>query len=182
MATRTPWGNSDHKEKVAPGIIFYGTPSHGGYHLSPKRNARVAEPLRRADGWYEEDCDYARVVITFPEFFSAERVTEAKRSVKSWSPDEYTAATGEKVNVEDEECSWGRPGVEPVTNPKTVQSVCRSCCNMGDVAVHEPGTPLVGLRPDWCTCAPNRGGPYEAPRGYVAKFTVGGASAREELP
>ena len=101
MGTRTPWGTSDHSEKVAPGIIFYGTPSHGGYHLSPKRNAKVAEPLRRKDGWYEEDCDYARVLLTFPELFAPERVAEAKRSVKSWAPDEYTEATGEPVAVEE---------------------------------------------------------------------------------
>src|SRR3990167_6057716 len=37
----TPWGIADHRERIADGIDFYSTPSHGGYFLSPERNALV---------------------------------------------------------------------------------------------------------------------------------------------
>ena len=63
---KTPWGYSDSSEAIAEGIAWYGTPSHGGYHLSMARNAEVHDAWRRPDGWYEEDCDWCMVALTFP--------------------------------------------------------------------------------------------------------------------
>ena len=63
-----------------------------------------------------------------------------------------------------------------VTNPKTVRAVCRGCGHEGEMAtlprgwLKKPERP-VGWRPTWCTCPPAKGGPYEAPRGHIAKFT-----------
>ena len=66
------------------------------------------------------------------------------------------------------------------TNPKTVRALCQGCGHEGEMAVLSKGwlksdVRPVGLIPDWCTCRPKKlGGPYVAPKGYVAKFTFGG--------
>ncbi len=83
---RTPWGESDGAERVARGITFYSTPSHGGYYLAPTVNERMPEALRLEGGWYEEDCDWARVVLAFPEYFKIEEQTQAYESLKNWCP------------------------------------------------------------------------------------------------
>lgn len=38
--TYTPWGKADYEKVYAEGIVFYGTPSHGGFKLDRERNAR----------------------------------------------------------------------------------------------------------------------------------------------
>ena len=49
----TPWGNADWKNELAPGIIFYSTPSHGGIWLSEgRRKALVAKYPEMAKGNY----------------------------------------------------------------------------------------------------------------------------------
>lgn len=71
----TPWGIAQVTEHIAPGITWYETHCHGGFHLSPERNALVPQELKEEtwaqlglEGWYEEDCD-AEIVR---EVFSAE--------------------------------------------------------------------------------------------------------------
>ncbi len=100
MGTRTPWGTSDYSRKYARGLIFYGTPGHGGYHLSPTVNAKVNEAWRRSSGWYEEDCEWAIVALTFPEHFS-EHLEHAKETAKCYYPHQYEAVTGEAVRLEE---------------------------------------------------------------------------------
>lgn len=80
----TPWGKFQYKEKITRGINFYSTASHGGFKVSKKLNEQVPEALRNEDGWYEEDCDSARVYIAFPQFFPADRVLMAMESLKRW--------------------------------------------------------------------------------------------------
>lgn len=69
----TPWGVSDYRKEYAPGVVFYGTPSHGGFKLSPERNSQIRAEWRIDNypwpGWYEEDCDANYVAATFPELF-----------------------------------------------------------------------------------------------------------------
>lgn len=83
MNYSTPWGLSDSQTIVAPGIVFYSTPSHGGYGLSPERNAEVLAkfpgfvPFCGHAGWYEEDCDWAAVALTFPDLFPTEAARHA---------------------------------------------------------------------------------------------------------
>jgi len=89
MATSTPWGKSDHTHKIAPGITFYGTPSHGGIKVSEKQNQLIPEYMREASGWYEEDCDYAKVVAVFPELFDDKEREAAKEVFAGYFPDEY---------------------------------------------------------------------------------------------
>lgn len=98
MSTSTPWGMSDSKEIVAPGIIFYGTPSHGGYHLSKTRMQKMPANLLPVEGkahpymyrcmmkgWFEEDCEWARVALTFPEFFTPGQLENAKKTFESYN-------------------------------------------------------------------------------------------------
>ena len=93
MATWTPWGTADYREKLAPGITFYGTPGHGGYKLSKGRNERMPDYMKddhntRA-GWYEEDCEWAKVVTVFWQDFPPTLRAQAKGSLKGWFPDAY---------------------------------------------------------------------------------------------
>ena len=89
MATSTPWGKSDHTHKIAPGITFYGTPSHGGIRVSAKLNQLIPEYMRQESGWYEEDCDYSKVVAVFPELFDDKEREAAKEVLAGYFPDEY---------------------------------------------------------------------------------------------
>lgn len=87
----TPWGDPDSVDVVADGIVFYGTPSHGGYWLSESR-AVVVRNLYEIDGfktmnawtWYEEDCDSCLVPLAFPELFPRNDVRRAARFANGW--------------------------------------------------------------------------------------------------
>lgn len=88
MATSTPWGPSQETTRIARGITFYSTAGHGGFKLSAGRNAIIRKEvkdrtwgLRGHDGWYEEDCDAALVVMAFPEHFSAQQIQNAAQMV-----------------------------------------------------------------------------------------------------
>lgn len=91
MGTQTPWGVSDWSERIAPGIMRYDTPSHGGYHLSPTRMREVPAVFLTAGygvdkGWFEEDCCWAFVALTFPEYFSPDACHQAYRTVQVFYP------------------------------------------------------------------------------------------------
>lgn len=84
---QTPWGPVQHADQVAPGITFYSTAGHGGYHLSRHRHAALAKlfpDFRTFAGgpWYEEDEDYAVVVLAFHEHFTAEQLRGAAGTVR----------------------------------------------------------------------------------------------------
>jgi hypothetical protein len=92
----TPWGVADQVTIVAPGIVRYHTPSHGGYWLSEERLAQMAPALRTFRpftgdaAWFEEDCDWAVVVVAFPASFDAAVVDAAMRAIRH--SDYYTRA------------------------------------------------------------------------------------------
>jgi uncharacterized protein DUF7007 len=101
MGKRTPWGTSQHETTYAPGVVFHGTAGHGGFHLDRSHNALVHEAWREAGGWYEEDCDWVVVALTFPAIFPAETVEHARTQAKNERPDEYTAVTGTPLTLEE---------------------------------------------------------------------------------
>jgi len=82
----SPWGAVQTQRTIADGIVQVSTASHGGIHLSPSRVAKVKEkfpnfvPFSGKFEWYEEDCDVAIVVATFPEYF-AESVAMANKLI-----------------------------------------------------------------------------------------------------
>ena len=63
----TIWGVPDTKDQVLPGIWHVTTPSHGGYVLSDERQAAMPAALRRDDPFYEEDVDWALVLLGFSQ-------------------------------------------------------------------------------------------------------------------
>lgn len=65
----TPWGKSQTKKVIAPGITFYSTASHGGYKVNKAQRDKMPAHLINSDGWYEEDCEWCKVALAFPEYF-----------------------------------------------------------------------------------------------------------------
>ena len=94
MPTSTPWGTAQTSEKACRGINFYSTASHGGYKVSDKLNLEIPEVFRRADGWYEEDCDWSIVWVFLSahfdkEYFKPETFLQADKTLKQWFPHEW---------------------------------------------------------------------------------------------
>jgi len=54
----------------------------------------MPDALKRDGGWYEEDCDYSRVIIAFPEYFTQKDIDSAYKTLATWFPDAYEAYTG----------------------------------------------------------------------------------------
>jgi hypothetical protein len=72
---------------MGAGIWSVGTAGHGGVKLDRERNAAMPACLRLEGGWYEEDCEWARVALVFPGAFSPESVEMAAGTLKNWHPD-----------------------------------------------------------------------------------------------
>lgn len=92
----TPWGHADHVERVASGVRFVSTASHGGYRLDRDANAAMPEALRREDGWYEEDVDAHLVVVGLPDLFGPEQVVAARKVLARWEPERLAAHDAQK--------------------------------------------------------------------------------------
>lgn len=105
-AEETPWGGSQSVTVYDEGVELHATASHGGFRLSPERNAAVPEAFRRADGWYEEDIDCAAVALAFPQLFTGRERRVADAVARNWRPDAYEAWSGRTLepgesNVKD---------------------------------------------------------------------------------
>lgn len=87
--TRTPWGKAQTQKDLGEGISFVTTERHGGYKLDRQRNAKVPAYMRKKGGWYEEDCEWSSVALTFPQLFSKEVVDVAKRTLERYFPTAY---------------------------------------------------------------------------------------------
>ena len=83
LNTMTPWGRVQHTHESIFGVMFVTTERHGGMWVHSRRLALMPESMRSHDGWYEEDCDAALVVVAFPQFFDVENVVRAKSAVKA---------------------------------------------------------------------------------------------------
>lgn len=85
MVASTPWGSSQLATMYGPGVICHSTAGHGGFHLSPDRN-RLIDPTHRKDSpWYEEDCEWAIVALTFPDLFTSYERKCADETIRhSW--------------------------------------------------------------------------------------------------
>lgn len=76
MTVHTPWGQSQDSHKIADGITFHSTSSHGGIILSKERWAEMKQLLPNirtfcgVPGCLEEDCDYMYAVFCWPECWS----------------------------------------------------------------------------------------------------------------
>lgn len=91
--TSTPWGPSQSQTEYAPGIVFYSTAEHGGFHLSPARLKALPRRLHKRNraycplDWFEEDCEAALVIAGFPAVFSAAQVQAAERTIAQYYPE-----------------------------------------------------------------------------------------------
>lgn len=93
----TPWGQSQNARVIAPGIVLHTTAGHGGFYLSPERNACVPVYMRRNDGWYEEDCDWAIVATVYAAFFDEQDRAAADEALRQWHPDAWERWTGKTL-------------------------------------------------------------------------------------
>lgn len=90
----TPWGASQGATVYGDGVLFHSTASHGGFHLSPERNAAVHPLLQSASGFYEEDGDWAAVAFAWPALFTALEQRQAEESLRHNRPEAWEAIHG----------------------------------------------------------------------------------------
>ena len=90
----TRWGRSQHAKLYADGVVLHYTSSHGGFHLSHERNVLVDPMLRDSHGYYEEDCHWSAVALTFPHLFTSYERSRAERCVKDSWPDAWEKISG----------------------------------------------------------------------------------------
>jgi len=97
MRKSTPWGQADGAAELAPGIISYSTPSHGGIWLSAKRREALNYDNNwlKTSEWWEEDCDWAIPYYFFREairqqgtaYKFEENLEAAIRTIKGYAPE-----------------------------------------------------------------------------------------------
>lgn len=88
IAVQTPWGPAQTVTKLSETVTHYTTASHGGYHVKDVSLALIKPEWRAyakrwsgSENWFEEDCAWAAVALTFPSLFPAEGVEHAKRAI-----------------------------------------------------------------------------------------------------
>jgi hypothetical protein len=94
MSVSTPWGGSQMAVIYAEGVVAHMTAGHGGFHLSSDRNARVHPLMRKEVPWYEEDCKWAIVAISFPELFTGYERSLAEKTIRNTWPDTWEVIQG----------------------------------------------------------------------------------------
>ena len=94
---KTPWGIAHAIRVHDDGILYFETHSHSGLHLDPERNARMPEAWRNEDGWYPDDKEWAKVVVTFPETFDDEQCLRAEGIVQRHFPRSEVSAPAESA-------------------------------------------------------------------------------------
>jgi len=152
--SRSPWGVVDEASSRAVGITDVGTPGHGGVKLSAERNRAVHPAWRRPGGWYEEDCEWAIVAMTFPECYSPEHAAFAKQTARSYFPDAYEVVTGERIKpgesyVRDQDTFFAEHADDWVTtsalavDPGTVERIVRDDGVTGGLRLMPAEQPMV---------------------------------------
>ncbi len=94
LRVSTPWGISQGATVYAEGVVYHSTASHGGFKLDRARNAALHPALRIKGGWYEEDGDWARVAVGYPDLFTDREQASADRMLREWEPDAWEAVHG----------------------------------------------------------------------------------------
>ncbi|WP_311273346.1 MULTISPECIES: DUF7007 domain-containing protein [unclassified Rhizobium] len=94
MSAGTPWGVSHMAVIYADGVVSHMTSGHGGFRLSTDRNAKVHPLLRKDTPWYDEDCEWAIVAVTFPDLFTTYERSMAEMSVRNSWPDAWEMIYG----------------------------------------------------------------------------------------
>lgn len=72
----SPWGHVDHQERLAEGVLWVSTPSHGGVRIDTEVVALSEAAKKRGMWhyetaprylWFEEDCQYAIAIFELPQ-------------------------------------------------------------------------------------------------------------------
>lgn len=101
MRLSTPWGMSQGATVYAEGVVFHSTASHGGFKLDRARNAALHPALRIKGGWYEEDGDWARVAVGYPDLFTDRERASADKTLRDWEPDAWETVHDRVLTAED---------------------------------------------------------------------------------
>ncbi len=109
MSATTPWGGSQLATIYAEGVVSHSTSGHGGFHLSPGRNRQVDASVRSAGGWYEEDCEWAIVALTFPDLFTGYERRCADDAARNSFPDYWEKLRGRPLSAGE---SWSKDRTE----------------------------------------------------------------------
>ena len=101
----TPWGPAQQEDHIGMGIISVSTAGHGGYFVpADLRRLMPSAALKTfaGPGWYEEDCDWCLVALSFPHLFSEEAHAAAVRTAEAWGSVEVCKAFNIKRPAENE--------------------------------------------------------------------------------
>ena len=98
---QTPWGVSQDEKVFAEGIVSVSTAGHGGFCVSPEKQKEMPKIFRRGK-WYEEDCEWCFVVLSFPEHFEEEVWKQALSTLMDWYPDLYMEYKRKEKEEEDD--------------------------------------------------------------------------------
>lgn len=106
----TPWGPAQTVKPITAGITWVSTASHGGFILSPEwqKLFRAIFPeaqLWAGEGCFEEDVDWAWVVLAFPQFFDRHEVKSAVKAAPwlNWHGKNEDPNTGKHVGAHNEQ-------------------------------------------------------------------------------
>ena len=89
MEDHSPWGPIQSSTSYGDGVRMVETAGHGGFLVDRAVNAGIPAHLRIASGAYEEDCDWALVVLALPERFPDDLTKIAIETVRNWRPHAY---------------------------------------------------------------------------------------------
>jgi hypothetical protein len=83
----SPWGGADSTKKMCDGIYEVKTNSHGGWYVSPEKNAMIPKRIRAkceiGNGWYEEDMDFIVPLFFFRKEISEEKSKMTDKKIKT---------------------------------------------------------------------------------------------------
>lgn len=101
----TPWGKSQGHVIYGEGVVSYYTSGHGGFKVCPSQLKKMHPALRSlgSAGWFEEDCAWAAVALTFPHLFSEDNLVSAKRTLATFFPKEYEEFFARSLELKKEE-------------------------------------------------------------------------------
>lgn len=94
VQVNTPWGPSQGATLFAEGVMFHSTASHGGFHLTPRRNCSIHPALNRPKGFYEEDAEWAAVAQGLPELFTTRERRQADETIRHHWPEAWERIHG----------------------------------------------------------------------------------------
>jgi hypothetical protein len=149
----SPWGRIQGVKPIMPGMAFVSTASHGGVKVAAELNARIPAYMRRPDGWYEEDCEWAIPFVALEgDILSALRCKEIQSpmieqreyvpTLCRWFPDAYEKFFSVKLQpgesyIRDEQTFKARHSQHLVVVSAMSDSkrpgFCRCCATVGGV-------------------------------------------------